>query len=316
MPRLILGWNLFTVDRLEFYNQVNLMKGGLVFADWITTVSRKYAQEIQTAEYGFGLDTVVRRRAANLTGILNGVNYQEWNPETDPWIPFHYSAKELKGKEQCKLDLLKEFGLSDAHADWPLIGIVSRFAVQKGFDLIAEVTGNLLKQDVLMVVLGTGDPEYEALFRDFHTEYPDKLGLKIVYSNPLAHKIEAGADIFLMPSHYEPCGLNQIYSLKYGTVPIVRATGGLDDTIENWDPRTGRGTGFKFTKYSGDAMMTAVHNAIQAFKDQEGWRKLMRNSMNKDFSWNASAREYGKVYERVRQLRTANHSAPEKVLVS
>jgi starch synthase len=303
MPRLLLGWDLFTVDRLEFYNQVNFMKGGLVYADWITTVSKKYAQEIQTPEYGFGLDTVVRRRATNLTGILNGVNYQEWNPETDPHISFHYSAKDLKGKRECKFDLLKEFGLSDAHADWPLIGIVSRFAVQKGFDLIADVTGNLLKQDVLMVVLGTGDPEYEALFRDFQAAHPEKLGLKIVYSNPLAHKIEAGADIFLMPSHYEPCGLNQIYSLKYGTVPVVRATGGLDDTIEQWDPATEKGTGFKFARYSSLELWNTLQEALQAFKDQASWRKLMKNGMAKDFSWQRESKEYVKVYERAIKLR-------------
>jgi starch synthase len=303
MPRLILGWDLFTVDRLEFYNRVNFMKGGLVYADWITTVSRKYAQEIQTPEYGFGLDSVVRRRRANLTGILNGVNYQEWNPMGDPWITAHYSAKDLKGKRECKLDLLKEFGLNEAHIDWPLIGIVSRFAVQKGFDLIADVTGNLLKQDVLMVVLGTGDAEYEALFRDFHAAYPDKLGLKIAYSNPLAHKIEAGADIFLMPSHYEPCGLNQIYSLKYGTVPVVRATGGLDDTIEQWNPKTGKGTGFKFERYSSLELWTRLQEALEAYKDQTSWHKLMKNGMGKDFSWQRESKEYVKVYEQAVKLR-------------
>ena len=303
MPRLVLGWDLFTVDRLEFYNQVNFMKGGLVYADWITTVSRMYAQEIQTPEYGFGLDSVARRRAANLTGILNGVNYQEWNPMGDPWIATHYTAKDLKGKRECKLDLIREFGLNEQHADWPLIGIVSRMAVQKGFDLIADVTGNLLKQNALMVVLGTGDPEYEALFRDFHAACPDRLGLKIAYSNPLAHKIEAGADIFLMPSHYEPCGLNQIYSLKYGTVPVVRATGGLDDTIEQWNPKTGKGTGFKFERYSSLELWTSLQQALEAYKDQTSWLKLMKNGMSKDFSWERESKEYVKVYEKAVKLR-------------
>ncbi len=310
MPRLLLGWELFTLDRLEFYRQLNFMKGGIVYGDWITTVSRKYAQEIQTPEYGFGLDPVVRRRAGNLTGILNGVDYSQWNPERDPFIPAHYSAEELEGKRECKRELLREFALDEESIDLPLIGIVSRFAAQKGFDLITRIAKDLLHEDITMVVLGTGEPEYEEMFRNLQKLYPKKFGVKVAYNNALAHKIEAGADIFLMPSRYEPCGLNQIYSLKYGTVPVVRATGGLDDTIDQWDPRSHEGTGFKFESYSGRELGRCLHKAFAAYKNESEWKTLMRNGMKKDFSWRRSATEYVKVYEHAAELRREHHRAP------
>ena len=186
----------------------------------------------------------------------------------------------------------------------PVIGIVSRFAAQKGFDLILQVADRLAREDMIVVALGTGDKEYEDLFRRLNKQFPQKFAVKVAYDNKIAHKIEAGADMFLMPSRYEPCGLNQIYSLKFGTVPVVRATGGLDDTIENWDPHTRKGTGFKFTEYSGEALLATLRAALQAFRDKENWQALMRNGMNKDFSWTASAREYVKIYDRVRQLRS------------
>jgi starch synthase len=305
MPRLLLGWDLFTMDRLEFYDRVNFMKGGIVYADWITTVSRKYAQEIQSREYGFGLDSVLRKRAGNLTGILNGVDYREWNPEDDRFIAAHYSALDLTGKQRCKIDLLREVGLSETAASLPLIGIVSRFAAQKGFDLIAAVAEGLLKQSVALAVLGTGEPEYEELFRLLQNKYPQKLAVRIAYDNALAHKIEAGADIFLMPSHYEPCGLNQIYSLKYGTVPVVRATGGLDDTIEEWNPAAGAGTGFKFDAYSPHELMAELSAALSAYKNKRNWQKLMKNGMKLDFSWPKSAAEYVTIYEQALQRRRA-----------
>ena len=303
MPRLLLGWDLFTLDRLEFYRQLNFMKGGIVYADWISTVSRKYAQEIQTPEYGFGLDPVVRRRAANLTGILNGVDYRQWNPEADPFLPAHYSVEELQGKEQCKRELLKELGLSEELVQAPLIGIVSRFAAQKGFDLITRIAKELLQEDVIMAVLGTGDQGYEQMFLNLHKQYPQKLAVRVAYDNALAHKIEAAADIFLMPSRYEPCGLNQIYSLKYGTVPVVRATGGLDDTIDEWDPSSNQGTGFKFESYSGRELLRSLHKAFAAYKNRSSWKVLMQNGMRQDFSWQRSAKEYVKVYERALELR-------------
>jgi starch synthase len=219
----------------------------------------------------------------------------------------------LAGKAKCKQDLLAAFKMPAADAKLPVIGIVSRFAAQKGFDLIAQVADRLVREEMILVILGSGDRSYEEMFVRLHKQFPNKIAVRVAYDNVLAHKIEAGADMFLMPSRYEPCGLNQIYSLKYGTVPIVRATGGLDDTIEPWDARSGKGTGFKFTEYNGESLLLTVKQALQAYRDQNSWQTLMRNGMNKDFSWNASAREYGKVYERVRQMRGVP-AAQEKVL--
>ena len=305
LPLLQLPWDLFTIDKLEFYGKANFLKGALAFADFVTTVSRKYSQEIQTAEYGFGLEGVLRARAATVTGILNGVDYNEWSPQTDKFLITRYSPEDLAGKAACKKDLLTEFGAAGADPALPLIGIISRFAAQKGFDLIAQVMDRLAREEMTIVALGAGDKEYEDLFRRLNKQFPQKIAVKVAYDNALAHKIEAGADMFLMPSRYEPCGLNQIYSLKYGTVPVVRATGGLDDTIEPWDPKTGKGTGFKFSDYTGDALLATVRAALAAFKDREGWKKLMLNGMTKDFSWAASAKEYIKIYERVKQARAA-----------
>jgi starch synthase len=311
LPLLMLPWDLLTMSKMEFFGQVNFLKGALVFSDFVTTVSKKYSQEIQTTEYGFGLEGVLRNRAATVTGILNGVDYDEWSPQTDKFSVAKYLPQDLSGKLKCKQDLLNAFGVVKADPNVPVIGIVSRFAAQKGFDLIAQIMDRLAREEMIMVVLGTGDKPYEDMFVRLNKQFPNKIAIKVAYDNAIAHKIEAGADMFLMPSRYEPCGLNQIYSLKYGTVPIVRATGGLDDTIEPWDARTGKGTGFKFTEYTGEALLATVKQALLAYRDQSSWQTLMRNGMGRDFSWGASAREYGKVYDRLRQLRAA--SAPEKV---
>jgi starch synthase len=305
IPLLMLPWDLFTINRLEFFGKVNFLKGALVFSDFVTTVSKKYSQEIQTSENGFGLEGVLKARAATVTGILNGVDYSEWNPETDEHVAAHYSADDLSGKAECKQDLLREMNLISADAELPVIGIVSRFASQKGFDLIAQVADWLAREDALFVTLGSGDKPYEDLFRRLCKQYPNRFAARIAYDNALAHKIEAGSDMFLMPSRYEPCGLNQIYSLRYGTPPIVRATGGLDDTIEQWDPKSGKGTGFKFWEYSGDTLLGAVRTALLAFKDRQSWQTLMRNGMSKDFSWNVAAKEYVRVYDRAKQSRKA-----------
>ena len=313
LPLLMLPWDLFTMSKMEFFGQVNFLKGALTYSDYVTTVSRKYSQEIQTAEYGFGLEGVLHDRASTVSGILNGVDYEEWSPQTDKFAVAKFSPQDLAGKAKCKLDLLAGFGMPAADAKLPVIGIVSRFAAQKGFDLISQIADRLAREQMIMVALGAGDKPYEEMFLRLHKQFPNKIAVKVAYDNAIAHKIEAGADMFLMPSRYEPCGLNQIYSLKYGTVPIVRATGGLDDTIEPWDARTGKGTGFKFTEYVGESLLLTIKQALQGYSDQTSWQVLMRNGMNKDFSWNASAREYGKIYEKVRQLRGIP-APPEKVL--
>jgi starch synthase len=315
LPLLMLPWDLFTMSKMEFFGQVNFLKGALTYADFITTVSRKYSQEIQTAEYGFGLEGVLRDRASTVTGILNGVDYDEWSPQTDKFIAAKFSPQDLSGKAMCKQDLLAAFGIPTADVKLPVIGVVSRFAAQKGFDLIAQIADRLAREEMIVVALGAGDKTYEEMFLRLNKQFPKKIAVKVAYDNAIAHKIEAGADMFLMPSRYEPCGLNQIYSLKYGTVPIVRATGGLDDTIEPWDARSGKGTGFKFSEYNGESLLLTIKQALSAYRDQTSWQALMRNGMNKDFSWNASAREYGKIYEKVRQMRgVPATSAPEKVL--
>ncbi len=298
MKKIGLPESLFTIDRMEFYGRLNFLKGALTFADYLTTVSPKYAEEIQTREYGHGLDGVVRNRADRLTGILNGVDYAIWSPEKDKLIASGYSPKDMSGKLACKKNLIELFGLPPETVNKPVIGIVSRFAGQKGFDLIEEAGPELLAEDLAIIALGAGEPKYEKMLRQLQETYPRKLSVRIAYDNILAHKIEAGADMFLMPSRYEPCGLNQIYSLKYGTVPVVRATGGLDDTIEAFDPATGRGTGFKFEAYDGTALLTAIQEALAIFRNEPAvWQRIQTNGMAKDFSWRASAVEYAKLYE-------------------
>ncbi|HEV2992495.1 MAG TPA: glycogen synthase GlgA [Candidatus Angelobacter sp.] len=306
LPLLMLPWDLFTIDKMEFFGKVNFLKGALVFSDFINTVSRKYSQEIQTTEYGFGLEGVLKERSSTVTGILNGVDYTEWSPERDTYIARQYSINGLEGKQECRRDLLEQFGLANANPEFPVIGIVSRFAAQKGFDLIAQVANEMARLPLTMTVLGNGDKEYEEMFRRLQRQFPHKFAVKVAYDNAIAHKIEAGADMFLMPSRYEPCGLNQIYSLKYGTIPIVRATGGLDDTIEPWHPVAEKGTGFKFNNYSGSELLASIQQALAAFEDKAKWKKLMINGMSKDFSWTASAREYARLYERLTGSRPAS----------
>ena len=294
MSQIGLDESLFTSSVMELGGDVNYLKGGILLADALTTVSRGYAGEIQTPEYGFGLDDLLRSRSDALTGILNGVDYAEWNPETDPRIAANYSAENLAGKLRCKQDLLREFGLPAGKLDRPVLGIVSRFAAQKGFDLIEEIADSLIEEDLFLVALGTGEPGYENLFRTLAAANPGKISVRVAYDERLAHKIEAGADMFLMPSHYEPCGLNQIYSLRYGTVPVVRATGGLDDTVE-------AATGFKFSDYRAEALLEAIHAALAAFRDREEWERMMRAGMAKDYSWKTSAREYSALYRNLLQ---------------
>ena len=315
LRRIGLRESLFTMDMLEFYGQINFLKGALLHANYLTTVSPRYAKEIQTREYGCALDGVVRKRADQLIGILNGVDYSVWSPEVDPFIAQNYSAEHLEGKQACKADLLSSFGLPAGDLSRPLAGIVSRFVDQKGFDLIADISADLMKENVAFVALGSGQREYERLFQGLSEKYPDRAAVKIGYDNGLAHKVEAGADIFLMPSRYEPCGLNQIYSLRYGTVPVVRATGGLDDTIQSFvtdgDGRA-EGTGFKFEPYASGALLGAVRSALRTYENREAWRALQRNGMAKDFSWNSSAREYVSVYELAKRSRIPRAAGTSK----
>ncbi|MBM4333082.1 MAG: glycogen synthase GlgA [Deltaproteobacteria bacterium] len=296
MPMTNLGWELFSPQALEFYGKINFLKGGIVFSDAVTTVSRKYMEEIQTPEFGGGLEGVLRDRRQDLYGILNGVDYAEWSPEIDLFIKQKYGPADLPGKKECKADLQREFGLA-GNEEIPLIGIISRLAEQKGFDLIAAIAEELMKLGIQIVVLGTGEEKYHLLFRKLKEEFPRQVGLKIAFDNGLAHKIEAGADMFLMPSRYEPCGLNQIYSLKYGTVPIVRATGGLDDTIHDFNPITGEGNGFKFVDYSAACLLETIKRALLVYRNQAAWKKLMIQGMSVDFSWERSARDYLQVYQ-------------------
>ena len=288
LGELGLSRSLFNPGGLEFYGEVNFLKAGIVWSDAISTVSPTYAREIQTPEYGWGLDGLLRSRASKLTGILNGIDFDQWNPATDPHLPAHYSAADMSGKLACKKALLEEMGLP-VDLDRPLIGIVSRFAAQKGFDLLGEVGGVITGENVAMAVLGSGESRYEDIFRHLATVSPDQFALRIGYDDKLAHLIEAGADMFLMPSRYEPCGLNQMYSLRYGTVPIVRSTGGLADTVDET-------TGFGFEPYTPEALTEAIQSALKAYASAAKWEKLVTAGMAKDYSWTASARHYQVLY--------------------
>jgi starch synthase len=300
--------HLFNVNALEFWGDVSFLKGGLLFADYLTTVSRKYAEEIQTPEFGYGLDAVIRARSSRLVGILNGADYSTWNPETDRWTKAHYSAGDLKGKAECKRDLLREMRLPEENNDRMVVGIVSRFVEQKGFDLIAGVGREFLDEEIALVALGAGDPRYEAFFRmlaEARPDRPERVGVRIGFDNVLAHKITAGADLFLMPSRYEPCGLSQMYAMKYGTIPLVRATGGLDDTVQPFEFGTQEGTGFKFWDATGPALLDTLRWALNCYRNPKAWAHLMQNTMAQNFSWDVAAAKYLEVYEKARAVRAA-----------
>ena len=294
-PLLDLDWSYFTPRTLEFYGQANLLKGGIVFADALTTVSRRYAEEILTPEYGNGLDGVLRERREALHGILNGVDYTSWDPARDPYITARYDRDDLGGKARCKADLQARFGL-DVAPQIPLFGMVTRLADQKGLDLVMAVLPDLLRDDAQLAILGNGDARYEHELSLAGRRAPGRLAVHIAYDPALAHQVEAGADAFLMPSRYEPCGLNQMYSLRYGTVPVVRATGGLDDTVAEFDAASGRGTGFKFGPYTADALLGAVARALDVYRRPDDWRRLVRNGMACDFSWRDAAERYLALY--------------------
>ncbi len=279
---------------IEAYGDVNLLKGGLVYTDKITTVSNSYAQEIKTPFYGEGLDSFIRMREKDLVGIVNGIDYKTFDPETDELIYENYSAKEPENKAANKLLLQREMGFNE-NADVMLLGVVSRLTGQKGFDLVDCILDELLQDDIQMVVLGTGEKRYEEMFTCFENKYPEKLKVKLCYSEELSHKIYAGCDAFLMPSLFEPCGLSQLMSLRYGTLPIVRETGGLRDTVIPYDSESS--TGFSFSNYNAHDMLRTVRYARSVFEDKKEWAKILRRAMKADFSWKSSAKEYEKLYD-------------------
>ncbi|MEJ2614236.1 MAG: glycogen synthase GlgA [Ignavibacteriaceae bacterium] len=293
----------FPEGPVEFYDQVSFLKTGISFSDIINTVSDTYAQEILTPEYGAGLDGVLKNRKKDIYGILNGIDYSIWDPSHDRLIPFRFSADDFSGKLKNKKFLLEHLKLP-FNGKIPLVGIVSRMVSQKGFDIFSDVINDLMKLRVQWVILGNGQPEYEDLFQTLAATFPKKISVYIGFNNELSHLIEAGSDIFLMPSLYEPCGLNQMYSLRYGTVPIVRKTGGLADTVLDWDElkTLGKesGTGFTFAKYDGKELLSAFRRAIKTFKNKDTWRKIQVNGMQRDYSWEHSAKEYLKLYKKAK----------------
>lgn len=286
---------LFTMEGVEFYGNANVLKGGILSADAISTVSVRYSREIQTAEFGAGLENVLLGRSGSLHGILNGIDSITWDPAADPFLAANFSVENLAGKEVCKQALLDEFGLP-ADPDGPLMATIARLVDQKGFDLVGDVLAGCLEAGFRYVLLGSGDGHYRELFTSLAGRFPDRMAVRIAYDEALAHRIEAGADFFLMPSRFEPCGLNQMYSLRYGTIPIVRATGGLDDTVENYQPGSGRGNGLKFEEYSAEALVMKIHEAMLIYRKKAHMDRLVSNALACDFSWEKSASQYLDLY--------------------
>jgi len=298
MSSLSLPEELYNINALEFYGKVSFMKAGIIYSDAISTVSKGYAREILTPDFGCGLDGLLRTRKKDLYGILNGIDYSVWNPATDKFIYKNYDSKNMAPKLECKKALFKELGLKYDESK-PLIGVITRLAEQKGVDLIAHAMDDILSLGTDFVLLGTGDVKYNNLFKEIEKSYKDKVSINIIFDEVLAHKIEAASDFFLMPSRYEPCGLNQMYSLKYATVPIVRAVGGLDDTITEFNPQTGKGNGFRFSDASTQALVITLKKAMRIYKDKKLWNTLLKNCLACDFSWDSSAEQYNQLYNKL-----------------
>ncbi len=303
---LDLKW-FYPTSGFEYYGKVSFLKAGIHFADILTTVSERYAVEIQQSEeYGYGLEGLLHERSDDLYGVLNGIDYSIWNPATDELIKANYKPGKIANKKKNKNALKRLNKLPMVRRDVPLIGIISRLCDQKGFDLIAEVANQIFELDIQMVILGSGDEKYETLFKELALKYSKKLAVNIKFDNALAHLIEAGCDMFLMPSRYEPCGLNQLYSLKYGAVPIVRETGGLADTIENCNPAKNTGTGFIFKNYDSAKLLTTIRFAVEVYKNKDVWDKLVKRGMEQDFSWDKSAAKYEEIYEKALMKKTVS----------
>ena len=314
VPRLGLTWPEFTIGGFEFFDRLSFMKAGINFADVITTVSPTYAEEIQRPEYGNALDGVIRSRRDALVGILNGIDHDEWNPLADSHLPAPFDAESLEGKSAAKRALLEAFGftITEELLARPVIGMVSRMVDQKGLDLIEAAAGELATLNATFVIVGTGEPRYQNMWASLSRSRPDRIRVFIGFDERRAHLVEGGADIFLMPSRFEPCGLNQMYSLRYGTVPVVRAVGGLVDTVRPYNPRNGQGNGFLFSDYRRTAMMHALGAALAAFPNKKVWTRLQKNGMRADFSWDRSAGEYVKMYQALRRRNAASRPASKR----
>jgi starch synthase len=299
LPRLGLGWDLFSIDALEYWGRISFLKAGVNFARTITTVSPRYAAEIQTPDYGFGFDGIVSNRRDDLVGILNGIDYDRWDPARDPHLPRPFDAGTLAAKAESKRAVLEAHGLPVTAESMarPLVAMISRMVDQKGLDLIAVVADELPRLDATFVVMGEGDRRYEDMWLGLAARHPERIGVRVGYEEGRAHLIHGGADLFLMPSRFEPCGLSQMYAQRYGTLPLVRATGGLYDTVRNLDERTGEGTGFRFEEYSPQALLGTLRWALGIYPNRETWRGLQQAAMRQDFSWEHAAREYVAVYE-------------------
>jgi len=296
VPMTGLGWDLFTPAGIEYYGKLNFLKGGLVFGDLLTTVSRTYAREIQTPEFGCGLEGVLQERSQALHGVINGIDYEIWNPASDGAIPKGYTADDLQGKRACKAALQEELGLAQEPA--PLVGMVTRLVEQKGLTLVLDALPGLRAEGVQLALLGSGEPALEEAFGDAAAKHAGRVAVRLGYDAALARRIYAGADCFLMPSRYEPCGLGQLISLRYGTIPLVRWTGGLADTVKEFDLARETGTGFGFAPFSHEALLECAGRALAVFRQPRLWQRLVRNAMAEDFSWEASAREYVSLYRK------------------
>jgi starch synthase len=314
VPRLGLRWQDFTIDGFEFFDRLSFIKSGINLSTAITTVSPTYAEEIQRPEYGSALDGVIRRRRDALTGILNGIDPDEWNPAADRYLPAPFDREDLSGKRQAKRALLEAFGftITDEVLARPIIGMVSRMVDQKGLDLIAAVAGELTGLEATFTIVGTGEPKYQDMWRVLSQTRPDRISAFIGFDERRAHLVEGGSDIFMMPSRFEPCGLNQMYSLRYGTVPVVRAVGGLVDTVRPFNPRNGQGNGFLFAAYDPRAFLESLRAALATYPNKKAWTRLQQNGMKADFSWDRSAGEYVKMYKRLRPQKAQRAQTPAR----
>ncbi len=298
LPKLGLGWEYFVMEGLEFWEKVSFMKGGIVFSDAVSTVSRKYSEEIQTPEFGYGLETILASRRAFLHGIPNGIDPEKWDPTTDDRLAARFSPSDIGPKEECKRALAEENGLTYS-PDVPIIGMITRLAAQKGLDILSRCFEELVGLGINFVILGTGDDEYHRIFEGFKEKLSGKVGVNIMFDAAMAQRIYAGSDMFLMPSRYEPCGLGQLISMRYGTIPIVRRTGGLSDTVSEFEPRAMTGTGFLFSEYTAGALTETVKRALNLYKDETRWKKLVQNAMTYDSSWDRSSAEYIDLFHKI-----------------